>query len=342
MPDDVRQELKEEFPRFLNRGAAGADLPAVMKTPALPKERLLRLLADARDSKHMALAQFIAPGLAAIALFGLVAAAILSPSARQPVPEPVPAKNPNVLAEQMADAFALVSVFEARVAYAPALAEHLQEKAEAKETGGADTETVAPTSTWEMSNSIGLLVLRNLPEKATLLTGAQAGPGAWAIPTDRTDQLMTVLGDGFDKPVVADVEMVSRSGLSLGTLRLQLLKPEAAQAMAAASAAAEQAAVAEAERAAKASARKKKRRRLARQRNPASNYAGDAYSAQRATAQAQQATVPPPQDDKNKGLFGTLFGWLGGQGNGQGGNQNDGDDPVIDDGGPTASALGFQ
>jgi hypothetical protein len=78
----------------------------------------------------------------------------------------------------------------------------------------------------EAADPVALLILRNLPENTSFATGAPGGKGEWVMAAGDgdIDQLATILRVEFEQPVMADVEMMSRSGLSLGTLRLQLQK----------------------------------------------------------------------------------------------------------------------
>ena len=108
---------------------------------------------------------------------------------------------------------------------------HLQDTAAAPElaTGMVNDpvdDAVIETAAADVADPVALLILRNLPENATFATGAPAGKGEWVMAAGDgdIDQLATILGVEFEQPVMADVEMMSRSGLSLGTLRLQLQK----------------------------------------------------------------------------------------------------------------------
>lgn len=87
-------------------------------------------------------------------------------------------------------------------------------------------DAVIETATADAADPVALLILRNLPENTGFATGAPAGKGEWVMAAGDgdIDQLAQILGVEFEQPVMADVEMVSRSGLSLGTLQLQLQK----------------------------------------------------------------------------------------------------------------------
>ena len=74
----------------------------------------------------------------------------------------------------------------------------------------------------EAPSSVALLVLRNLPVHATFSEGASAGPGAWAMAAGDPNVLLETMQEGFEEPVVADVEMISSAGRALGFLRLPL------------------------------------------------------------------------------------------------------------------------
>lgn len=229
MTREVRPFDGDGFPRFLNRNDPGPR-PVVAPPPLSFLDRTV--LQTVRHAYAVA-APYIAPASVALCFLVLAAASLFrdgTPEAGKPVlkkpPEIVTANN-----REFVDAFALVAAFEARVGYASRLSERLAEwkSAETQAAANASAEVAAsgdaPSAEWEMSSAVGLLILRNLPSGATFLAGAPAGDGAWAMPSGDPDQLVMTLGEGFDDPVMADVEMISRSGLSLGTLRLQLLKP---------------------------------------------------------------------------------------------------------------------
>jgi hypothetical protein len=78
-----------------------------------------------------------------------------------------------------------------------------------------------------------MLILRNLPENVTFTSGERTGKGEWVMAAgdpNQLDQLETKLGEGFDQPVAADVELVSQAGLTLGLLHLELRRSAGAEA----------------------------------------------------------------------------------------------------------------
>ena len=139
--------------------------------------------------------------------------------------------------DQVTDALQIVAQLEARLGYAGNLAGTYQEAAASGQPGPNRRDqraeaTVSPTPSSEAPDPVGLLILRNLPESVTFSAGGPVGKGAWAMPAGDPNQLVMTLGDGFDKPVTADVEMISQAGLTLGSLRLELRKDGEAAAVA--------------------------------------------------------------------------------------------------------------
>lgn len=124
-----------------------------------------------------------------------------------------------------------IGQIEQRLNFSGHLPSHLQGTESVSELAAAMTNdpvdnAVIDTAAAEVADPVALLILRNLPENTSFSTGAPAGKGEWVMAAGDgdIDQLATILGVEFEQPVMADVEMMSRSGLSLGTLRLQLQK----------------------------------------------------------------------------------------------------------------------
>ncbi len=136
-----------------------------------------------------------------------------------------------IVRTKAAEVVPAIAQIESRLSFSGRLPSHLQDTASASELATAMTndpvdDAVIETVAADVADPVALLILRNLPENATFATGAPAGKGEWVMAAGDgdIDQLATILGVEFEQPVMADVEMMSRSGLSLGTLRLQLQK----------------------------------------------------------------------------------------------------------------------
>lgn len=124
-----------------------------------------------------------------------------------------------------------IGQIEQRLSFTGGLPEQLRDAAASPElttelANNPAIDAVIETAAAEDADPVALLILRNLPENTRFVTGAPAGQGEWVMAAGDgdIDQLATILGVEFEQPVMADVEMMSRSGLSLGTLRLQLQK----------------------------------------------------------------------------------------------------------------------
>ncbi len=76
------------------------------------------------------------------------------------------------------------------------------------------------------ADPIAMLVIRNLPAGVTFKDGVEAGDGAWALPSGDPSQLVTSLEGDLSGPVTADIDMVSRSGATRGSVRVQLSKTD--------------------------------------------------------------------------------------------------------------------
>lgn len=310
MTHEVSPDKTPDFPRFLDRHgdhsyAAEPDglLPLVRRlVPATRETQFEKLLANLRTFNAIA-APWLTPAMVVLCIMGISSVALLS-SGPPPPPTPVLKKAPIEALpynREVVDAFAVVTAFENRVAYASSLAEHLAKPApvEGITTTGSIEEPAVED--WAPSNRVGLFILRNLPSEATFLAGAPAGDGAWAIPSGDTESINTALGEGFDLPVDADVEMISLAGQPLGNLRLQLVKLDL-----------DQIAATPDTETPKAN-RKKKRRHYARARKkqPAVAATDDAYRPANAPKQTPLAVgTAPKADDKEEGVLSKFVDWL--------------------------------
>jgi hypothetical protein len=225
----------DRFPRFLEREER-APQPLILEgPPPLPASGAdlgssINALVSAVRPKLAEIAPLLTPTAGAIVVMLAASVALLTAKGHSPKADESTAASdavtkPRDVAKDIADAVAVVAAFEARVGYAAHLGAHLTDTAEIRNALAFATTPVADSIGWEMSDAVALLVLRKLPPNVTFLAGAPAGDGAWAIPSDDSDTLAMSLGEGFDRPVRADVEKVSRAGLSLGTLHLKLVKP---------------------------------------------------------------------------------------------------------------------
>jgi hypothetical protein len=131
---------------------------------------------------------------------------------------------------EISDALEIVATLEARLGYAQNLAGATQPDISQNLAAAPSAHT--QDTPGERADPVALLILRNLPESVTFSSGSPVGKGAWAMAAGDPNQLTMTLGDGFDKPVNADVEMISHAGLPLGTIRLALRKDGAAPATA--------------------------------------------------------------------------------------------------------------
>lgn len=311
MTDEVRPDKTPDFPRFLDRDGdrfyasepAGL-VPQVRRlVPATFEPEFEKLLAKLRAFNAVA-APWLTPAMVVLCIMGISSVALLS-SGPPPPPTPVLKKAPKEALpynREVVDAFAVVTTFENRVAYASSLAGHLAKPVPVE--GVTTTGSIAepePVEDWGMSSRVALFILRNLPSNATFLSGAPAGNGAWALPSGDTESINTALGEGFDLPVDADVEMVSLAGQPLGTLRLQLVKIDL-----------EQIAATPDTETPKVN-RKKKRRHYARARKkqPAVAATDDAYRPATAPKQTPLAVgTVPKSDDKEEGVLSKFVNWL--------------------------------
>lgn len=149
---------------------------------------------------------------------------------------PTPVVRANTLAandrqalNDLTAAIETVTALETRMEFSqPSFAAYVEELRTTPEiayaAGNSDAESAVMSAAGEAPGSVALLVLRNLPLHATFSEGASAGPGAWAMAAGDPNVLLETMQEGFEEPVVADVEMISSAGRALGFLRLPLQK----------------------------------------------------------------------------------------------------------------------
>lgn len=236
-------DLEFAMPLFLSRAGAASraglvppPLPAACQAPAAGVRGVIR------SGRLVALRLAIAAGTAGAAyVFAAAAPPLTSYLGRDPGPALVEAPRP--LRSRLSQALAMVAELEARLAYGVRFGDHLTAadparssaksaasalaaamagggEAEAFDTGPFEGDARQPSPDTQVS----LLVVRNLPDGATLRKGASAGEGAWAMPAADIGELAGALGDGFDEPVQAEAEMVSPSGVTVRTARVTLQK----------------------------------------------------------------------------------------------------------------------
>ncbi len=212
---DASRGADAGLPKFLVRdgGQAIGAIP-----PPLPREPVLRVMRRALtplvESRRFLAGAAAAPFAAATLYFAAASTQTVSP------PRPVEAQRPR---NEVAEAVRLVAQVEQRLQYAAGLS-----RAEAVDATEAARAAVAFAKAVEDEpDPVEWIVLRNLPAGATLSTGAPAGPGAWVLSASSTEQLADVLDQGFESAVTADAQLISRSGLPVGQLKLQLVKPQA-------------------------------------------------------------------------------------------------------------------
>jgi hypothetical protein len=304
------------LPRFLRDDSShNGPLP-----PPLPRQpgRVVQLLKASVPGGLGMRALLLLAALAPAAAGGLYLEVPKSPPS---VPAPIAAQRP---LNEVAEALKLVAAVEARLAFA----EDPQTLAAAA-TASAEAAVEAEVVPHE-PDPIGMLLLSNVPEGATFEEGLQTGIGTWAMPGGDPNQLITALGEGFEKPALVDVELISRSGQPLGALKVTLQKPLAAGPVAAA-APSNTGVAEEAEPEAKPAKRKRHAHRT--YRIARSNLGGlrqrrvavDAYQVRPAAAKADASTDKPNEADANaategekpSGPIAKLFNWLKGGSNKQ-------------------------
>ena len=215
-----------EFPRFLGRD--GAERTANMPPPLPRAAWYMRV--------HWMIRRTAPRRLAALA----AALVVLVPAATALVIDTGPLQL-NVIQvtsiEQpktnVADDLESLAALEARLRYGTnlALINDPARFAQTLEQSVSDQyaeATLPPTDPVEPSDTPALLILRNLPENVTFTSGERSGKGEWVMAAGDPNQLDMTLGEGFDDPVAADVELVSHAGLTLGLLHLELRRNVAA------------------------------------------------------------------------------------------------------------------
>jgi hypothetical protein len=341
-------EPDESWPRFLGRDAGDRD-PSLPAPPPLPVVfRCLGLV-----SRALANRQAVIAGSGTGAL--LLAAAALwvwhgGEDRLQPLPagvqkvspanETVATKTDEGLRD-LSTALNLVAGLEARLDFAANFSGHVQNRSTLVQfaesapgvAAGLGASGAADSQHHDRADPVGLLILRNLPETVSFPNGAQAGIGAWAIPAGDPGQLVMTLIDGSGEPVVAQVEMISRAGLSLGTLRLQLRKQgeaavaqEAAEPLTTAALPNEQAdEAAEPAKPERAQAKKPRKAHSQGGQRKRSHHNEVAAKVKESAPAVRQDEKPQKQDeavangetadkDKPQGAIGKFFSWLKGDG----------------------------
>jgi len=304
------------LPKFLVRDG-GQAIGAV--PPPLPREPLVRVLARAlthlAEARRVVAGVIAAPIVAATVYFAAAHYHTLSP------PRPVEAQRPR---DEVVEAVKLVALVEQRLHYAAGLS-----RAEAVQATDAARAVIAEASAAvHEPDPVEWIVLRNLPAGATLSSGSPAGPGTWALAASSTEQLTNLLDQGFETPVTAEAELISRSGLSLGNLKLQLARPQVvaegdagmekadAPQQVAAPRPVKRKRLYRAHRSASKLATQEVRdsRRRARQTDDASEARAVASQPYRAAAQADPAAPAQTADEKPSGPISKFFAWLKGDG----------------------------
>lgn len=215
-----------EFPRFLCReeGERTANMP-----PPLPRVawyvRVNWIMSRAAPRRMAALAA---------ALVVLVpAAAALVMDAGPPQINVIQVKSIDQSPAYVSRALQTPADLEVRLGYGTKLA-NMYVPAEDTQTLEANNGEryaatgLLPSNLSGPPDSPAMLILRNLPENATFTTGEPAGKGEWVMAAGDPNQLDMTLGEGFDQPVTADVEIISHAGLTLGLLHLELRRNVAA------------------------------------------------------------------------------------------------------------------
>lgn len=215
--DAAARAVSREFPLFLSRERDS--MPSEIQPPPLPQPAFgMRLIFALRRCSGFCRellgvrVSTVSSGVAAI-LMSLASAGHFVNQERPPrtPPQPQPAHS---IRSEVTSALAAAAEIETRLAYAPRLADVVM-------APPALQETIVNTRD---PDPVGLLILRNLPDNATLSDGASAGPGSWALAAGDPGSLNASLGEGFGEPVTVDVELISRSGQQLGALQLRLQK----------------------------------------------------------------------------------------------------------------------
>ena len=201
----------EEFPRFLCRDDAEqtANMP-----PPLPQvawyvrvQWMIRRTAPRRLAALTASLVILVPAAAALVLDkGPAQINVIHVKSIDQAPAQIP------------DTIQTTAELEARLEFGLALA-NLDVPAQA---------ALPPADPSVPPDAPGLLILRNLPENVTFTTGEPAGKGQWVMAAGDPNQLELTLGEGFEQPVPADVELISHAGLTLGNLHLELRRTVAA------------------------------------------------------------------------------------------------------------------
>jgi hypothetical protein len=225
-----------EFPRFLSRGDAldGEPVPLAAWRSTLTgwRHRVRPIWAQAPSGKVVGLAL----GAMTIGITAFVGAKELAGAAKTatqstPVTRAQPVSDGG---DQVADAVQIVTAFEARLGYASHMSSQidLTHIASQMSDGLGDQRANAITTEAETvtdedrSDAVAALVIRDLPDGITFSTGVSGGASVWVMAAGDSVGLEVVARDGVEPPTSADVDMISRSGIPLGSLRLPLKRQE--------------------------------------------------------------------------------------------------------------------
>ncbi len=225
LPNDLH-----EFPRFLFRD----EMERTANTPP-PLPRVAWYVRVQWMMRHVAPHKMAAPAAAFVVLMPAAAALVLDKGPAQ-IPSLIPPQINVILVKSIvqvpAQVFAIAQTsagLEERLGFGPSLANANGETQTAPTFGDRHAEAnLPPADPTDPPDSPALLILRNLPENVTFTTGEPAGKGQWVIAAGGPNQLDMTLGEGFERPVAADVELVSHAGLTLGLLHLELHRSVAA------------------------------------------------------------------------------------------------------------------
>lgn len=206
--------VHQPLPRFLLNGRAGAGETASWASLMAAKLRWLGI---------------------PVAAGGVLAASVfLTPDsprgmtpAHAPIHEPIHAETIRVRPVRIAvrEAEPAASL-EERLSYARRLQSQFAELDQMARIAPAplqETETVheVPLATGGIETA-SLLLVRGLPENVTFNDGVPAGIGVWAIGGQDARELVAALKDGSPRAVVADVEVISGSGITLSQQTVEL------------------------------------------------------------------------------------------------------------------------
>ena len=123
---------------------------------------------------------------------------------------------------------------EERLAFAPRLQPHLAALTLLPEIDLAGASPIAPppviddtlpdqlAALYSEPEPVSLLIVRNLPERATLSDGVPAGIGTWAIGGQDPGEIAGAIEGGLEEAVTAQVDLIGPSGATLATRAIEL------------------------------------------------------------------------------------------------------------------------